>query len=76
VSCPAFQTNPFERDTAVNLGVLILVSQRRSSLPFDVIKGWWQEAGITVADVTLRSGQNDDVYADMLLETYLEGANL
>ena len=41
---------------------------------FDVTQEGWQEASIPVANVILGSGQNDDDFADMLLEAYLEGA--
>jgi len=42
---------------------------------FNVIQEGWIEAGVSVADVILGAGQNDDEFADMLVEAYLEGAS-
>lgn len=41
----------------------------------NVIEVGWREASVSVADVILGSGQNDDEFAGMLVEAYLEGAN-
>ena len=42
---------------------------------FNVIEVGWIDASVSVADVILGSEQNDDEFADMLVEAYLEGAN-
>lgn len=42
---------------------------------FNVIEVGWIDASVSVADVILGSGQNDDEFADMLVEAYLDGAN-
>lgn len=41
---------------------------------YDVTKEGWQEAGISIAEVILGSGQDDEQFADMLVDAYLEGA--
>jgi hypothetical protein len=41
---------------------------------WDVAENGWQEAGIAVSEVILGSAENDDDYAEMLVEAYLEGA--
>lgn len=42
---------------------------------FNVIEVGWRDASVSVADVIFGSGQNDDEFADMLVEAYLAGAN-
>jgi len=42
---------------------------------FDVTQEGWQEAGVHISEVLLGSGQNDDDFAAMLVDAYLEGAN-
>ncbi len=42
---------------------------------FDVTEYGWRDSGFSVAQVILGSGQNDDEFADMLVEAYLQGAN-
>ena len=42
---------------------------------YDVTEYGWQDASISVAEVILGSAGNDDEFADMLVDAYLEGAS-
>lgn len=42
---------------------------------FDVTEYGWRDSGFSVAQVILGSGQNDDEFANMLVDAFLQGAN-
>jgi|CXWL01.1.fsa_nt_gi hypothetical protein len=42
---------------------------------YDVTEYGWRDASISIAEVILGSGENDDEFADMLVDAYLQGAN-
>jgi hypothetical protein len=41
---------------------------------FNVTEYGWQDAGVSIAEVILGSDQNDDEFAEMLVDAYLDGA--